>query len=149
MFVMAFREYRDFYIIDVHKERGVDIVPGEYIRIEMFTGIAMICSLGASACIRDSRQATRFVLAMCALGSAAVLATMSVDLIAPMPTSHWLTALGAGNYVAYAAYNSVLFERLIAFTLVESTLAFPMVLSDIAAYVGGDVAQDHWESQGG
>ena len=48
----------------------------------------------------------------------------------------WLTLTGIGAYLAYVPHNSILFERLIAWTRYPGTVVFAIYVSDAFGYVG-------------
>lgn len=136
MFLMAFKEFRDFYMNDILSERGEQVDFGKYLITDVSSGLLIMACLGGSGCIKDSRRAMQFIFLMSGFGSAIIFTTLIMDLALGLGTNVWWILLGAGNYIGYVAYNSIAFERLIAYTRFDSTLAFPMVLCDLAGYLG-------------
>jgi len=49
---------------------------------------------------------------------------------------NWIILTGLGSYLAYVPFNSILFERLIAYTQVTSTAVFTIYLADAIGYSG-------------
>ena len=53
----------------------------------------------------------------------------------------WMIMTGLGSYLAYVPFNTILFERLVAYTRISGTAVFAIYLSDAAGYSGAIALQ--------
>ena len=53
----------------------------------------------------------------------------------------WMTMTGLGSYLAYVPFNTILFERLLAYTKFSGTAVFAIYLADAAGYTGAIALQ--------
>jgi hypothetical protein len=59
----------------------------------------------------------------------------------------WMVMTGLGSYLAYVPFNTILFERLMAYTRFSGTAVFAIYLADAAGYTGSillQVGKDLW-----
>ena len=53
----------------------------------------------------------------------------------------WMILTGLGSYLAYVPFNTILFERLMAYTRFAGTAVFAIYLADAAGYTGSIILQ--------
>lgn len=67
---------------------------------------------------------------------ALVLLVGQFGYFADMNGMAFMILTGLGSYMGYVPFNSILFERIVAYTGLDATVAFPMQVSDSLGYLG-------------
>jgi len=131
-FVVVVREYRDQYSGEILKALGEKA--DEFSTIENVVGLTVLLFTASVGFIKDNRLAVQAILGIMCLGSVVLLVTVFLG-EEILKGRIFFICLGIGVYASYCSYNSILFERLIAYTHLENTtLAYPMVISDTVGY---------------
>jgi hypothetical protein len=135
MLFTAARDFRDNFAAELWRELGRGDDAGVFALSEVPVAVIALIALGAMIAIRGNRTAFFLTHWMMALGAAAVgLATFAFQLQA-IDGLVWMIIIGAGLYVFYTPYNSVLFERLIAASRHVGMTGFRIYLADACDYV--------------
>lgn len=129
--VTALREYRDAFATDIFSDLEVD--RDTVGTSETVVAVVVFAFTGCVGLVKDNRRAMQVTFTIMMLGSIYLLFTILAGPEA-MGAQWWFTSLGIGTYMSYVSYNSILFERLIAYTQIDSTVAYPMVISDSVGY---------------
>lgn len=148
----AFRDYRDFYLVDVLEQLGYSRSFDQTILTRMEFGVAagVLVTMGFLYLIKNNERALMAILGVIAIG----FFLMGVATVLVM-TDHisgytWAALIGLGGYMAYVPYNSVLFDRLMASTGFVGTAVFAIYVADSAGYtssisvqIGKDLLAPH------
>lgn len=143
----AFRDFRDNFAAEIWNELGYGGQSGVFSASELPVAVAALAALAALMVVRDNRRALLLIHAMIAAGfmvlGGSTLA-FEAGLISPLT---WMILTGAGLYMAYAPFNAMLFDRLIAVSGRVATAGFLIYLADASGYLGS-VALLIWRNFG-
>eukprot|EP01135_Chromosphaera_perkinsii_P009240 Nk52_evm1s1696 gene=Nk52_evmTU1s1696 len=133
----AFRDYRDTYQLEIFEGLGYDATPGVFSQSEIAVGFGVLVVIAGLVLIQNNFKGLTLAFVIMVVGSLLTgLACVLLDVVS-LDALAYMIITGFGSYLAYVPYNSVLFERIIAFTGIEgTTVAFPMQLADSIGYVG-------------
>ena len=143
----VFRDYRDFYLIDVLKQLGYvnENGPASITHMEMGVGFGVLVTMSLLYLIKDNQRALLAALSVIVLGFATMGIATLLHAIGQIGPFWWAALIGLGAYMAYVPYNSVLFDRLMASTGFVGTAVFAIYVADSAGYtcsIGTQVAKD-------
>jgi hypothetical protein len=132
----AFRDYRDNYGIEMFAELGYSDEPALFSKSELPVAFGVMIAMAALNIIKDHRRG--FFGALMLMGAGAVLIGVSTMLQQNGTISgmSWMILTGLGSYLAYVPFNSVLFERLMAYTRFTGTAVFAIYIADSMGYLG-------------
>ena len=135
-FLTAYRDFRDNYGVELFRELGYGDKPAVFSQTELIVAFGVMVAMGLLNLIKDNTWGLigAFVLMIGGLVlvgiATALLEAERIDGLT------WMTLTGLGAYLCYVPYNSVLFDRLIAFTRVQGTAVFAIYLADALGYTG-------------
>ncbi len=135
MGLMAYRDVRDTFQVDILKELGVATNAGQLAGIETKVGLAVIIALGFFALIKSNRRAFAACCYLIAAGGLLTGVVTSMLHAGRLSPQAWMTLTGIGLYAAFVPYQAILFERLLANLRVVGTAAFLIAISDSYGYL--------------
>lgn len=131
----AFRDFRDSFSAEIWSALGHTDTVLLFTASEVPVAIVALVGLGVVMLVRDNQRALLLIHALVAAGAALIgVATLAFEagLLAPLP---WMVLSGAGLYLAYAPFNAMLFDRLIAVTRQVGTAGFLIYVADSSGYL--------------
>jgi hypothetical protein len=135
-FLLAYRDFRDNYGVEVFRELGYDGEPALFTRSELLVAFGVLAALAALNLVADNRLALLAAHALMAGGLALVgVATLLLD-AGRLSGFWWMVLVGLGAYAAYVPYGAVLFDRMIASTRVAGNAVFAIYVADALGYTG-------------
>lgn len=132
----AMRDFRDNFMPEIWAALGQGGSSAVFSQSETPVAAITLCGLAALMLLRDNWRALLAMHALIALGGALLgLGTLAFQagLIAPMP---WMILTGAGLYLAYAPFNAMLFDRMIAAFGKAGNAGFLIYIADASGYAG-------------
>jgi hypothetical protein len=142
-FLTAYRDYRDNYQVEMFSALEYSYEDNKSIitQAETLVAFGVLIPLGLLFLIRNNRWGligtyTIMLAGVVILGGATWL--LEEGLINGF---WWMTCVGLGAYLAYVAYGSVLFDRLIAQGHVVGTAVFAIYIMDALGYTGSVAVQ--------
>lgn len=130
----AFRDYRDNYGVEIFRELGYGAAPAIFTRTEVPVALAVLAALGALTFVRDNRKGLRATFAIMLAGAALLGISTALLHAGVLGGAGWMLAVGVGSYFVYVPFNSVLFDRMIAFTRTKGTAVFAIYVADSLGY---------------
>lgn len=132
----AFRDYRDYYLVDVLNQLGYSYAEHKDIMTRMELGVAfgVLVTMGLLYLIKDNQRALLAVLGVIAAGFLMIGVATGLHAAGQISGYWWVASIGLGGYMAYVPYNSVLFERMMASTGFVGTAVFAIYVADSAGY---------------
>jgi phosphonate degradation associated HDIG domain protein len=132
----AFRDFRDFYGIELFEALGYHDLPALFTQTEIPVAVGVMVALALLNLIRSNRAGVvgAHVLMMTGLVVMA-LSTLLLD-CGVLNGFVWMILIGLGLYMAYVPNDSVIFDRIIASTRVSGTAVFAIYLADAIGYTG-------------
>ena len=130
----ALRDFRDTFAKDLWVELGVDD-PAIFTMSEIPIAVVVMVTTALMMLIRDNRRAVWVNHGILIGGGATVVLTTAAyqaGALAPIP---WMILVGLGMYLAYIAYHTFLWERLIATTRQACNVGFLMYICDAFGYL--------------
>jgi hypothetical protein len=134
-FLTAYREYRD----SLQPEILAQVAPASALSftwIEGSAALGALLGLGALAFVRDSRRAVFATYAAMGGGAAAIGVATLAHRTGCLGGSAWMAITGAGLYVAYVPFGSILFDRWMAVLRSGGNALFAIALTDALGYLG-------------
>ncbi len=136
LFLTAYRDFRDNYMVEIFQELGFGGKPAILTTTELPVVFGVLAALGALYFVRDNRLGLigAYVIMIAGL----ILMSGSTLLLdaGKMRGDLWMVCVGLGAYLAYVPFGSVLFDRLIAVTRVAGTAVFAIYVADAVGYTG-------------
>ena len=136
LFLSAFREIRDMYGIDLLTELGEASQAAVFSKTDMPIAIPVFLSLLLLNSIRGHVVGMVATFGIMVCGTVTLgISTARYDLgyIGPIA---WMSLIGAGGYLTYVPYGTVVFDRLIASTRFSGTAVFAIYIADSLGYTG-------------
>ena len=140
LLLTAFRDYRDNYGVELFTELGYGEEPTVFSRSETLVAVGVMVTMALLNLIKDNRKGFYAAFVVMGAGMACIgvatwlLQSGSIDGLA------WMVLTGLGSYLAYVPFNTILFERMMAYTRFGGT-AVAIYLADAAGYSGSVVLQ--------
>lgn len=132
----GYRDIRDNFTPEIWRDLGMENVVAAFTLSEIPIAVIVLISLGFLSLFRNNVRAFGVITAMIAGGCLLIgVSTLALDagLIGPMT---WMISSGAGLYLAYVPFGSMLFDRLIAMTQGTGNAGFLVYLVDAIGYLG-------------
>jgi hypothetical protein len=131
----AFRDFRDNFSAEIWLALGHSDAALLFTATEIPVAVLALASLGVVMIVRDNQRALLLMHALIAGGAGLIgVSTLAFNAgwLAPLP---WMVLSGAGLYLAYAPFNAMLFDRLIAVTRQVGTAGFLIYVADASGYL--------------
>jgi hypothetical protein len=132
----AFRDYRDFYLVDVLKQLGYTYADNKagITRMEMGVALGVLATMSLLYLIKNNQRALLAALSVIVVGFVLIGVATLLHATGQISGYRWALLIGLGGYMAYVPYNSVLFDRLMASTGFVGTAVFAIYVADSAGY---------------
>jgi Family of unknown function (DUF5690) len=135
-FLTAYRDFRDNYGVEIFNELGYGGKPAIFTKTELPVAFGVMASLALLSFVRDNKRGLLGAFGIMGVGAALLgIATVLLDL-GRLSGATWMLLVGLGSYLVYVPFNSVLFDRMIAYTRVRGTAVFAIYVSDAVGYSG-------------
>ena len=136
LFLTAYRDFRDNYMVDILGELGMGENPALLTATELPVAFGVLMALGALFIIRNNRLGLLgayaiMVFGLLLMGGSTLFFDEDV-----IRGDVWMVCVGLGAYLVYVPFGSVLFDRLIAVTRVVGTAVFAIYVADAIGYSG-------------
>jgi hypothetical protein len=145
VFLTAFRDYRDNYMVEILDQLGYpyEIKENKDImsRMELGVAVGVLGTMSLLYLVKDNRLGLFAVFGVIMSGMVLVGAATALLHGGLINGFWWMALVGLGSYMAYVPYNAVLFDRLMASTRFVGTAVFAMYLADSAGYTGSIALQ--------
>ncbi|MFM9935975.1 MAG: DUF5690 family protein [Novosphingobium sp.] len=132
----AMRDFRDNFMPEIWAALGQGGNSAVFSQSETPVAVITLGGLAALMLLRSNMQALLAMHGLIILGGVMLgLGTLAFQagLLAPMP---WMILTGAGLYLAYAPFNAMLFDRMIAAFGTAGNAGFLIYIADTAGYTG-------------
>jgi hypothetical protein len=141
IFLMAYRDFRDNYAIEIFQTLGYGETPALFTKSEVPIAFAVLAVMGCLSLVKDNDRG--LLAAMGIMGSGTVLLGVATALLSNgwIDGFTWMVLLGTGTYLAFVPFNSVLFDRMIASTGTVGTAVFAIYVADALGYSGSVCVQ--------
>lgn len=135
----ALRDLRDNFAAEIWTELGYARVSEVFTASEVPVAIVTLVTLASLVLVRDNRRALLIIHAIVMVGALLIgLSTVAFQM-GMLSALAWMILSGLGLYLAYAPFNAMLFDRLVAATRRAGTAGFLIYVADASGY-GGSVA---------
>jgi hypothetical protein len=143
VFLTAFRDYRDNYMVEILDEVGYSYEQNKDIMSRMELGVALgvLATMSLLYLVKDNRLGLFAIFGVIMAGMVTIGAATMLLRGGMINGFGWMALVGLGSYMAYVPYNAMLFDRLMASTRFVGTAVFAMYLADSAGYTGSIALQ--------
>jgi MFS family permease len=131
-----FRDLRDNFAVELWVDLGYGNTPQVLLTAEIPIAISVFVIISLTMFIKKNKTAFYTNLWVIIFGGLLLILTTWLfqrNLIHP---AVWMIMVGFGMYLSYVIYNTVLFERWIAFFKYQSNIGFLMYIADAFGYLG-------------
>jgi hypothetical protein len=132
----AMRDFRDNFSAEIWAELGFKDAAAMFSLSELPVAVIVLVGMAMLMRIRDNRRAFGFNLLFISAGLALLGASTAAHQAGLLGPVGWMTASGAGLYMAYTPFNGMLFDRMIAATGTVGTAGFLIYVADASGYIG-------------
>jgi len=141
LFLMAYRDFRDNYAIEIFEALGYGETPALFTKSEVPIAFAVLAVMACLSLVKDNDRGLLAALGI--IGSGTVLLGVGTALHSNglIDGFTWMVLLGIGTYLAFVPFNSVLFDRMIASTGTVGTAVFAIYVADALGYSGSVCVQ--------
>lgn len=138
----AYRDFRDNFLVNILEDLNVDyvgknksVISGSETTVA-FIVMAVMAGLNA---VRENKKGLFSAFIVMGVGCI-LLPFASISISNQMVTPYvYILLTGLGSYLIYVPFNSMLFDRIIAFTRFSGTAVFAIYLADSIGYTGSVV----------
>jgi hypothetical protein len=143
VFLTAFRDYRDNYMVEILDQLGYPYADNKDImsRMELGVAIGVLATMSLLYWVKDNQHGLFAILGVIMSGMIVIGVATALLQSGAVSGFWWMALVGLGSYMAYVPYNAVLFDRLMASTRFVGTAVFAMYLADSAGYTGSVLLQ--------
>ncbi|NJK83617.1 MAG: hypothetical protein HC912_07145 [Saprospiraceae bacterium] len=131
-----FRDLRDNFAVELWSDLGYGNTPQVLLTAEIPIAITVFVIIALTMFIKTNRSAFYTNLWMVIFGGGLLMLTTWLFQQQLIPPAVWMIMVGFGMYLAYVIYNTILFERWIAFFKYQSNIGFLMYIADAFGYLG-------------
>ncbi len=135
-FVTALRDFRDNYGIEIFRELGYGAAPAIFTRTEFPVAIVVMTTMGALYLVKDNRRGFLATFGVMLAGALVLGGSTALFDAGALSGVLWMLLTGLGSYLVYVPFNSVLFDRMIAYTRIHGTAVFAIYVADSLGYTG-------------
>ena len=132
----AFRDYRDNYGVEMFAELGYSDEPALFSKSELPVAFGVMIAMAALNFIKDHKRGFFGALILMGVGAALIGVSTMLQQNGTISGMAWMIMTGLGSYLAYVPFNSVLFERMMAYTRFTGTAVFAIYIADSMGYLG-------------
>lgn len=141
LLLTAVRDFRDNFGQEILTDLGLGKVMGIFASTETVVAFAVMGTMAGLNLVKDNRKGFQASVLVMALGMMVLAAGTLLFQERYISGLAWMILTGLGSYLAYVPFNTVLFERLIAYTKFSGTAVFAIYLADAAGYSGSIALQ--------
>ena len=149
VFLMAFRDYRDSYSVDIIQNLGLQDKAGIFSRMEIWVAFAAMISLVVMNFFKPKRYGVTINIVIMLVGFILIgTSTFMLDK-GVIDGFTWMVLAGIGGYLGFIPSDTVFYDRLISSTGSVGTAVFMAYVMDASGYTGSIVLQLTKESLAG
>ena len=141
LMLTAVRDFRDNFGQEILNELGLGQVTGIFTMTETVVAFIVMLTMAGLNLITDNRRGFLAALGAMITGMLILLVGTLAFQGGAITGLTWMIMTGLGSYLAYVPFNTILFERLVAYTRISGTAVFAIYLSDAAGYSGAIALQ--------
>ncbi len=131
----AFRDYRDNFQVNILDNLKVTD-DAAITKSETTVAFVVMGVMAALNAIRDNRKGLTAAFMVMGFGSLMMIVAPSLQSSGTATAYQFMVLTGLGSYLIYVPFNSMLFDRIIAFTRFSGTAVFAIYLADSIGYTG-------------
>ena len=135
MAITVFRDIRDNFAVEIWSLLGYGQTPSVLITTEIPVSVAVFSGIALMVVIRSNRSAFYLNLLLICLAGGILIASTLLHQQALINPVLWMTMTGTAMYLAYISFNTLLFERWMAFFKEKGNVGFLMYLADSFGYM--------------
>ncbi|HIA03823.1 MAG TPA: hypothetical protein EYN66_18280, partial [Myxococcales bacterium] len=141
LLLSAYRDYRDNYQLELFQALNYGDEPAIFSFSETLVAFGVMLVMGVLNLIKSNSRGFFASYIVMALGL--ILIGVSGWLLRQQQINGltWMVCTGLGSYLAYVPFNTLLFERMMAYTRFGGTAVFAIYLADSAGYTGSVALQ--------
>mgnify|MGYP001342530643 CR=1 FL=1 len=136
MAMTAYRDFRDNFAVEIWQGLGFTGTPEVLTLSELPIAISTLIIVSLLVVVKNNRRALQINYLAIIIGgliTAGSTLMLQLELISPMS---WMVSIGFGLYLGYIMYNTMLFDRLIAYLNEHANVGFLIYLADSFGYLG-------------
>lgn len=137
--VTAYRDFRDNFLVDILADLGMaydDSNKSTIAMSETIVAFVVMFAMGCLSVVKDNRKGLTAAFALMGSGCLILVTSSLLSSSNAVSPFHYIVLTGLGSYFIYVPFNSMLFDRLIAFTRFSGTAVFAIYLADSIGYTG-------------
>lgn len=139
MMLTGLRDLRDNFVVEIWQGMNVSVAPELLTQTEIPITLFLLTLMSCLVLVRSNKKAFFLNHWIILSGFAlAILSTLGLQLNWVNPFL-WMVLVGAGVYMAYIPFNSLLFDRMIATFRYAGNVGFLMYLVDSFGYLGSSL----------
>jgi hypothetical protein len=131
-----FRDMRDNFAVEFWTELGFKNTPQLLIFSEVPIVVLVLTFIALMILVRNNRLVFFSTFGMIFISGTLLLLTTILFISGKLDPMSWMIVAGFAMYLPYLAYNTVFFERWIAYFKIKSNIGFLMYVADAAGYLG-------------
>ena len=139
MMLTGLRDLRDNFVVEIWQGMNISVAPELLTQTEIPITLFLLVLMSCLVLVKSNKAALFLNHWIILLGFAiAILSTLGLKggMVSPFV---WMVLVGAGVYMAYIPFNSLLFDRLIATFKFSGNVGFLMYLADSFGYLGSSL----------
>jgi len=136
MMLTALRDLRDNFVVEIWQGLNIEADPALLTQTETPIAVLLLAMMALMVLVRGNRRAFLLNHAIILGGFAVSVGATLAMLAGVLGAVPWMILVGAGVYMAYIPFNTLLFERLIATFRYAGNVGFLMYLVDSFGYLG-------------
>jgi hypothetical protein len=141
LFLMAYRDFRDNYAIEIFQSLGYGDTPALFTKSEVPIAFAVLGVMACLSLVKDNDRGLLAALGIMGMGTVLLGVSTALYSNGMIDGFTWMVLVGTGTYLAYVPFNSVLFDRMIASTGTVGTAVFAIYIADALGYSGSICVQ--------
>ncbi|MCD8533776.1 MAG: DUF5690 family protein [Verrucomicrobia bacterium] len=131
----AYRDYRDNFQVNILEDLKVED-RGVISKSETMVAFIVMAVMAGLNIIRDNRRGLTAAFLVMGIGCLFLLPGSIFITNGSVTPYQFMVMTGLGSYLIYVPFNSMLFDRIIAFTRFSGTAVFAIYLADSIGYTG-------------
>lgn len=136
IFLSIFRDLRDNFAADIWSDLGFSSNAGVFTNTEIPIALFVLVIVAAVVLIKNNKTAFLTSQLIVMTGLLLVFISTIAFKFSLISGFYWMLMIGAGLYMGYIPFNSILFDRMIATYKLNGNVGFLMYLMDSFGYVG-------------
>jgi hypothetical protein len=132
----GYRDFRDNFAFEIWSALGYAQTPLAMTVSEIPIAFVVLVALAGLYLVRDNRRAFFAVHALMLSGGVLIGGSTLLFEAGLLDGAAWMVLVGAGLYLGYVPFGSMLFDRLLAMTRSVGTAVFMIYVTDAAGYAG-------------